>query len=228
MNPYLDPLRLLFEKNRDPIDAAKMKKYMKGQYEYYGIKAPHRRDLMKRFTGDHGVPELKEIPSLVRECWNDPHRDYQYVAMEMLFKMKKKMDEDAVALFEFMITNKSWWDTVDYIAVKLVGEHFGRFPDLIPGITRKWMDSGNIWLRRTCVLFQLHYKKETDLNRLDSFITQLHGSKEFFINKAIGWALREYSKTDAVWVVNYVETHDLAPLSSREALKWLARKNQAG
>ena len=86
------------------------------------------------------------------------------------------------------------------------------------------MSSGNIWLQRTCLLFQLSYRSETDVDLLVKLIGELNGSKEFFINKAIGWILREYSKTDAEFVINYVDSIDLAPLSRREALKWLINK----
>ena len=105
-----------------------------------------------------------------------------------------------------MILNKSWWDTVDYIASNLVGVHFQKYPDLMYPVTEKWMNSGNIWLQRTSLLFQLKYKKKTDVMLMTNYIQQLQGSKEFFINKAIGWILREYSKTDGDWVRDYVET----------------------
>ncbi len=86
------------------------------------------------------------------------------------------------------------------------------------------MDSGNMWLQRTALLFQLKYKKATDTKLLTDYILKLQGSKEFFINKAIGWILREYSKTESDWVIEFVKKHQLAPLSHKEALKWLNRK----
>jgi 3-methyladenine DNA glycosylase AlkD len=87
------------------------------------------------------------------------------------------------------------------------------------------MNSGNMWLQRTALLFQLKYKKATDVNLLSDYILRLQGSKEFFINKAIGWILREYSKTDPDWVIQFVQNNNLANLSRREALKWIDRKN---
>ena len=113
---------------------------------------------------------------------------------------------------------------MDGIASWLVGEHFKRFPKLIKPYTEKWMKSGNMWLQRTVILFQLGYKDKTDVKLLFKNIKKCMDSKEFFIRKAIGWALREYSKTNAQAVINFVENNELAPLSKREALKWL--KNQ--
>ena len=123
-----------------------------------------------------------------------------------------------------MIVNKSWWDTVDYIAVKLVGKHFENFPELIPKHIKTWNSSGNLWLNRTAILFQLQYKKKTDINLLFDIIEKQAGSREFFIQKAIGWVLREYSKTDENAVRKFVMQTNLSSLSKREALKWLNRK----
>lgn len=141
--------------------------------------------------------------------------------------MAKKAEKERIDLYEYLIVNKSWWDTIDYSASNLVGVHFQKFPELIQPYTEKWMDSGNMWLQRTSLLFQLKYKKATDLELLTDYIHQLQGSKEFFINKAIGWILREYSKTNAAWVVDFVNSNQLAPLSHREALKWLNRKRNS-
>ena len=145
-------------------------------------------------------------------------------AMEFLGKSAKKETENIINLYEFMITTKSWWDTVDYIASNLVGVYFSNYPNHINSITTKWMASNNIWLQRTCLLFQLKYKSKLDTELLNSFIVQLAQSKEFFIQKAIGWILREYSKTNTQFVIDYVSNNNLMPLSNREALLWMNKK----
>ncbi len=117
--------------------------------------------------------------------------------MDLLAKKAKKAEICRVDLYEYLILTKSWWDTVDYLAARMVGTHFQKFPTITKDYTEKWMDSENMWLQRTAILFQLGYKKNTDLKLLTNYIERLLGSKEFFINKAIGWILREYSKTDA-------------------------------
>ena len=136
-----------------------------------------------------------------------------------VFKYVKQFEKVDMPLFEYMITTKSWWDTVDFIAYKICGAYFKKFPEDIPKYVDKWLDSGNMWLQRTAILFQLKYKEELDTEVLHYCISRLTGSKEFFINKAIGWILREYSRTNPVWVKNYVATHELAPLSAREAIR---------
>jgi len=224
MHPYLNPLSKAFEKHRNEEIAYFMKKYMKGQYEYFGIKSPERREIMRNFLQTYGLPDDKELDKIANESWEQPQREFQYVIMEILGKMAKKAEMKRIDLYEYLVENKSWWDTVDYIASNLVGVHFQKFPQLIQPYTKKWMDSGNMWLQRTSLLFQLKYKMVTDLELLTDYIHRLQGSKEFFINKAIGWILREYSKTDANWVIEFVKKNQLAPLSHREALKWLNRK----
>ena len=108
----------------------------------------------------------------------------------------------------------------------MVAPHFKRFPELIPQYTEKWMASGNFWLQRTALLFQLKYKKETDVELMFDLIKRLACEKEFFIRKAIGWVLREYSKTDSQAVIYFVENNQLSNLSKKEALKVINRKNK--
>ena len=224
MDEYLKPLTNAFEDLRNDEIAEWAKKYLKGKFEFYGIKSPERRETLKLFLQKYGFPDNMEL--MARTCWELPQREYQYFAMEVLNKRAKKAPENRIDLYEYMITTKSWWDTIDYIAANLVGTHFKKFPDQIKPRTDRWMKSGNIWLQRSSLLCQMRYKKETDLDLLTDYIRRLYGSKEFFINKAIGWVLREYSKTDANWVIDFVkqEENNLANLSKREALKWLERK----
>ncbi|MBN2175018.1 MAG: DNA alkylation repair protein [Bacteroidales bacterium] len=227
MHPYLIPVLKQFNTAADPEIAFYMKKYMKERYAYFGIKSPGRREILATFLNEHGYPDISELEAVAKDCWEQPQREFQYFIMEILGKLAKKAEKELIDLYEYMVENKSWWDTVDYIASNLVGVHFQKYPELIRDFTGKWMDSGNIWLQRTAILFQLKYKKNTDLELLTDYISRLQGSKEFFINKAVGWMLREYSKTDGAWVLKYVESKPLAPLSKREALKWLERKSNA-
>lgn len=120
-----------------------------------------------------------------------------------------------------MVTHKSWWDTVDFIAAKLMGEYFTKFPEQRAIYVKKWIDSNNIWLQRCALLFQLKYKENLDTALLGAVINSLLGSKEFFINKAIGWILREYSKTNPNWVMEFANKTALGNLSKKEALRWI-------
>jgi 3-methyladenine DNA glycosylase AlkD len=142
----------------------------------------------------------------------------------MVEKVVKKQPEGFIDFIQELITTKSWWDTVDWIS-KFVGIYFQRFPHLVKPVTERWMASGNIWLQRVCLIFQLSLKDKTDFALMCDYILRLADSKEFFIQKGAGWALRQYSKLNPVAVTGFIETHpQLAPLTKREGLKWL--KNQ--
>ena len=203
-----------------------MKKYMKDKFEYFGIQTKLRRVLTKPFLRKAGLPPIDNMDRLVKKLWDKPQREFQYFGIELVEMYIKQLNKSNLPLIEFLITNKSWWDTVDGISTRVVGDLFRNYPELIVPFTEKWMASGNMWLQRTAVLFQLKYKSRTDTELLFKYIIALFGSKEFFINKAIGWALREYSKTDPDLVIKFVASHNLAPLSKREALKVINKKTQ--
>lgn len=224
VHPYLLPLIQSLGNAANPEEAVFMKKYMRHQFDFYGIKSPERKRILKDFLERQGLPEAEQIEMIVKELWDLPQREAQYAGMELLKMQVKKANEKHFELLEYCLTHKSWWDTVDYLAGHVAGSLFKTFPEKINPQVSQWMDSGNSWLQRTCLLFQLAYKKQTDAPLLFSIILELHTSKEFFIQKAIGWALRQYSKTDPDAVSGFVNQTELAPLSKREGLKWLGRK----
>lgn len=219
MKDFIKTLELEFVRNTNLEIAAQQKAYMKGQFDFYGMKAPVRRELTKPFLLKSYLPPKNELADLVRTLWLKPKRDYQYFAMDLSFKYVKQLEEKDIELFEFMVENQSWWDTVDFVAVKLMGAYFKKFPEKIDAYVSKWLASRNIWLQRSALLFQLKWKTEINTVLMSSTINALTGSKEFFINKAIGWILREYSRTDAVWVEDFVRKTNLHSLSKREALR---------
>ncbi len=221
MHAYLVPLKELFDQNADPSQAAPMKKYMRDQFEYLGIKTPQSTALQKQFHAEYGLPEVSELDSILRNLWALPQREFQYVGLGLLDKTEKNLPAQFIKTIEYLIVTKSWWDTVDALAGHTVGTHFRRFPDVREKYLSKWRASKNIWLRRTAILFQLNYKKETDFELLGEIIRENLDSKEFFINKAIGWSLRQYARVDPKAVSKFVKSTPLHPLSRREAMKHL-------
>lgn len=220
MHSYTLSLKPLFEKNADPIKAAPMKKYMRDQFEYLGIKSPQLTLLLRRHIKEHGLPPLDKLDVIVRELWSLPQREFQYTALGLMSKFETKVNENFITTIEYLIITKSWWDTVDTLAGHSVGAQFKRFPKVKEEYLKKWRKSDDFWLRRTTLLFQLGYKKETDFELLCAIIKENLGSNEFFINKAIGWALRQYAHTNPAPVKKFVKaTKELHPLSRREALK---------
>ena len=140
MNSYLYPLKQAFVKGQNPEIAVQMKKYMRGQYAYFGIKAPQRTAITRKFLSEYGLPGDDRLEPIVKECWDQPEREFQYFAMELLARIAKKAELCRVDLYEYLILSKSWWDTVDYMASNLVGVHFQKFPDVIHDYTTKWMN----------------------------------------------------------------------------------------
>lgn len=221
MHTYLVHLVPLFQQNADPAQAAPMTKYMRGQFEYLGIKSPQFKLLMKQHIAEHGLPPVAELDPMTRELWSLPQREFQYIATSFAERLSEQLPKEFITTLEFMLIHKSWWDTVDSIAGSIVGVHFQHFPAVREKYLAKWRKSDNFWLRRTTLLFQLGYKKETDFTLLCDLIRENLGSQEFFINKAIGWSLRQYARTDPQAVKKFVKATDLHPLSRREAMKHL-------
>ena len=210
-------LELLADSER----ASRMKQYLRNQFEFYGIPSSVQRAKLKPYLLKSSLPPIEDAPQIAKELYELPQRECQHFALEFLNKYTKSAPGEFIAIYEQLICTKSWWDTVDFIASNLVGMHFKRFEDLKNDYVYKWMSSDNFWLHRTSIIFQLKYKHEVDLEILEAAIEKGKGSKEFFIQKAIGWALRQYGKFNPDYVIKYVSENVLAPLSKREALKHL-------
>lgn len=216
---FVDDLREIFEFAGNPELAKGAEAYMKNQFKFFGIYTNERRTLSTAYIKQTGFLSDKELAKTVKELYKQPEREFQYVAMELIAFHKKQWAESIIELTEFCLTHKSWWDTVDNIASVILTDYFKKFPKQIIPITNRWNKSENLWLQRSSIMFQKAFKKETDTKLLTKYILNCAGSNEFFIQKAIGWALREYSKTNPAWVKDFVAKNKLAQLSKREALK---------
>jgi len=221
---YFAELKSAFEKNADPAKAAGAKAYMRNKSEFYGLSSPLRRQLVKEFLVKSGYPPYGAIEEMVRYAWEQPQREWQYVAMELVEKSLKGAGPGLLDLTEWMIINKSWWDSVDFIAPNIAGALFQKFPAVRMLYIEKWMNSGNLWLHRSCLLHQLQHKKTTDQDLLFNLCERLADHPDFFIRKAIGWSLRQFSKTSPQAVTDFVNTHKMSNLSQNEALKVINKK----
>ena len=221
MSDFINTIEAEFIKNANSKNARAQKAYLKNQFEFFGLTAPLRREIQKPFLVMAYLPAKNELNIILKELWEKPEREFQHFALELTFKYLKQMEEKDIELFEYMIVHKSWWDTIDFIAPRLVGEYFKRFPENRDKTIEKWLASKNIWLQRSAILFQLKYKKEIDTRFLSYVINSLLGSKEFFINKAMGWILRDYSRHNPDWVINFCSKTELSNLSRKEALRLL-------
>lgn len=219
---YAENLRLACQELRNEEEAVKLSKYMRNQFEYFGLRAPLLRGLVKEFIAKNGLLEQDELVDTIKTLWSFKEREMQIAGLYIMDKMIKNIRRNDLSLIEFIITTKSWWDTVDHIAKHHAGKYFSMYPKQI-GTIDSWLESENIWLIRSAILFQLGYKDKTNEELLSSIIERSLGTKEFFINKAIGWALREYGKTNPDFTIDFVNSHSLPPLSKREALKLLPK-----
>ncbi|KAB2333125.1 DNA alkylation repair protein [Cytobacillus depressus] len=212
----------LFEQNRDEEKAVPMENYMKNHFRFLGIKSPERKALMKQFFQESGVLKQEFQPDFVTALWDKEEREYQYAAMDYLERFLKKLDRQYLPLIEQLIQTRPWWDTVDLLASKAVGAIAAKNPEVIAESIEGWAYGDHLWLRRTAILFQLKYKEKTDEDLLYRYIRQNKEDKEFFIQKAIGWALREYSKTNPDSVKSFIESTSLPSLSVREGSKYIS------
>ena len=221
LSSYTNEVVAALTAQANPEAAIPMAKYMKGKFSYLGIKSPIRKEITRPFLRKDSLPDIEKIQKIAGELWNLPEREFQYFALDLLGKFSKYGPSGWIDFYEKLIVEKSWWDSVDGIAAWLVGDHFRIYPNQIVPTTDKWMASGNIWLQRTCLIFQLGYKDQTDFELMKSFIQPLAAEKEFFIKKAIGWALRQYSKFNPEAVKTYIKVQPLSKLSYKEASKLL-------
>jgi 3-methyladenine DNA glycosylase AlkD len=221
----LSDLEAAFVAQADPRRAAGARAYMRDQFPFYGIPAPAQRLIAREVTSVLPVPTESDLVRAVRACWRKPEREWQYFACWYLRRHVRGSPADLLTAVEPLITTKSWWDTVDTLASHTVGGLVAQHAELASTMD-DWIGSDDVWLARTAILHQLGYKAETDADRLFGYCLRRAGDREFFIRKAIGWALREYSKTDGKAVRAFVlaNADTLTALSRKEALKWLARR----
>lgn len=212
-----------FEEHRDPERAAGMSAYMRGQFPFLGIPTPQRRALSRTAVAGLPAPEERELAVVARRCWRRAEREYQYFACDYVGRHVSRCSPAFLGELRWLVTHKSWWDTVDALA-HATGTLVQVHPSLVDEMDR-WVDDSDFWIARVALLHQLGARDRTDTDRLFAYCERRAGDTELFIRKAIGWALREYSKTDPDAVVRFVEDQGagLSPLSRREALEVVAR-----
>lgn len=221
MNTYLNESKSLFELHSNTENAEKMAQYMRHQFEFYGIKAPLRKELLKELEQKQGRLKGSDLMEFVQAAWEEPQRELQYLAMDRMDKVKRQLNLDFLSILEYCIVHKSWWDSVDWLAINGIGTILKKHPKYIQKYNEKWISSDNIWLNRTAILFQLKYKDQTNIDLLFFNILAVANSKEFFLQKAAGWALRQLSKSNPLLVNDFIQNHILPPLTVREGSKYL-------
>ena len=208
------------EENRNELLAESMSKYMQDKFRFVGVRGATRTEIYKKYFPD--ARKTKTIDwDFVENCWNKEEREFQYVVVYNLKAMQKFLKREDISRLKYLIVTKSWWDTVDLLA-KVVGSLIIRIEGY-DQIMLEWSKDSNIWLRRVAILYQLSLKDKVDKQVLDKILVNNLGDSEFFINKAIGWALRDYSKYNPEWVREFIKKNkeNMANLSIREASKYI-------
>lgn len=212
-------------------DAEPMAAYMRHQFPFLGIKSTARRQITQPYFTEakRAAREIDKVQPnqnvidwvFVKTMWQQPEREYQYAACDYLKVMREYLKAEDLNALKELIVMKSWWDSVDAL-VKTVGFLVHKYPSLKSTVII-WSQAENIWLRRTAIIHQLNMKEQTDYDLLQMIIENNLKQEEFFINKAIGWALRDLSKTNPEWVKNLLLKHEeqWARLTWREASKYL-------
>ncbi len=191
---------------------------MRDQFPFLGIPTPERRALTRELLRDAGAPSPTALEKTARACWNLPEREYQYFAGDYVSRYVRTCPPAFLSTIRWLVTHKSWWDTVDVLS-QCAGALVRAHPELASEMD-VWIDDPDFWIARVAILHQLRYKSETDETRLFDYCARRSTDTEFFIRKAIGWALRQYARTDMAAVKEFVASHpELSPLSVREALK---------
>ena len=205
-----------------PTDAAPMAAYMKDRFPFLGVKTPARRRASRPMISASKRAPIDEVVQLAHELRAQPEREFHYVASDVLRANQQRLLARHLDDLEQFVTTDAWWDTVDALASPTIGTMVGNHPELLATLDR-WIDADDFWLARVAIIHQLRFGADTDADRLFRYCSHRAGDAEFFIRKAIGWALREYAKADPDAVRTYVDDHrdDLSPLSCCEATKHL-------
>lgn len=219
---FIDSLKNCFSEHSNADYALAMKAYMKHNFDFYGIKTPQRRLLLKNISEDFKNEIKTNFREICLNLYEQPQRELHYCAIDILVKqLKNKFVLKDIDLIYKLLTTHSWWDSVDVVSKYLLGGYLLQFQNEKLSIIERFSNANNMWLNRSAIIFQLGYKKNTDFELLKSECEKHKTSNEFFIQKAIGWALREYATYNPHAVLEYVENTNLKKLSQKEAIRKL-------
>lgn len=224
MNPLLQSLRAELKVVAVAEHAGPMAAYVKTTQPFLGVKATPRRAIVRALAKAHKPRSREEYEAQVAGLWAGEYREEQYAALDWAMRFKPFIVSASLPLYERLIQQGQWWDTVDLIAIHLVGGV--EDPDALLPLLDSWIDDDNMWVRRSAIIAQNNRKDRTDWARLQRYCLQHCGDKEFFIRKAIGWALRDHSRINAQGVADFITEHKgkLSGLSYREAAKGVTRE----
>ena len=217
---FINQLETTFQTHENTENSLAMVKYMKNHFAFYGIKTTDRRLLLKEIWNANKDEIKTNVQNIATSLYTKKQRELHYCAIEIVIReCKGNYKKSDIHFIEKLLTTNSWWDSVDIISKYILGQYLLEFPDAVEDTIEKFSNSDNLWLNRSAILFQLGFKEKTDFDLLKAICLQHENSTEFFIQKAIGWSLREYAKTNPSQVIDFVTNSNLKPLSKKEAVK---------
>ncbi len=217
---FITTLKQTCEANANGTYGQKQSDYLKNNFPFFGIPTPLRRKILKDTLQLHKEEVKTNFRSICWELYQFPQREMHHIAIDIFVKESKNNYQiDDILIIEKMLITNSWWDSIDTLAKYAVGGYLSKFPEKTDSIIEQFSNSSNMWLNRTAIIFQLGYKDKTNFNSLISECEKHKHSNEFFIQKAIGWALREYGSVNPNAVLEYVNSTNLKPLSKKEAIR---------
>ena len=207
----------------DPVKAIPMAAYMKTEMPFYGVPKPGRVPIAREVKANFPPVDADDYHRKVLSLWNLPHREEKYLAIGYAWAFRKYVVFSQIDLFERMIVEGAWWDFVDELATPIVGKVVLEDREIMRPVLERWIDGPDMWLRRSAIICENRHKEETDQEMLFDFCLRRADEKEFFIRKAIGWALREYARSRPDEVRRFLAEYGprLSGLSRREAAKHL-------
>lgn len=213
-------IRNAFEEREDKENAVVMSKYMRDKFDFYGLPTPKRKEVYKNLLKEEKKNKIIDWQFLDK-CCTDPHREFQYLILDYLSALKKYLNYDDIPQIKKYIKSRQWWDTIDGFD-RIIGD-IGLMDNRVDLLMLEWSEDDDFWIRRIAIDHQLCRKEKTNIELLEKIIVNNLGSDEFFINKAIGWSLRDYSKTNAEWVENFLNKYKnkMSKLSVKEASKYI-------
>lgn len=222
-HPLTSEIRSAYKAAANPHDAPDMQRYMKSDMPFYGIKTAVRRKIDKTVFNKYKIKDLVEYERVIRELWSGKYREERYTAIGFAIKYEKFHLMEAIPLYRMMIESGAWWDYVDSIAIYLVGALLRKFPSEMKGELEQWIEDDHLWIRRAAIIAQVSFRADTYHELLFRFCRICMHEKSFWIRKAIGWALRDYSKHEPERVRRFVDENreNLSGLSLKEASKYI-------
>ncbi|MGR3741209.1 DNA alkylation repair protein [Companilactobacillus sp. DQM5] len=208
----------------DSKKSEKMASYMRNQFKFSGVDATQRHTLEKEAWKEIKQLLTEELFNEIKKYYDQDTREYQYLAIDLAVRAKKRWNKDYLLKFLEMSQSKMWWDTID-VWRKLFSEYVKLHPEDFNWVGKLFYEHEIFWVRRMGIILQLGFKQKVDTDYLSKMITNDINTDEFFIQKAIGWALRDYGKIDPKWVKKFVKDNELSSLAKKEALKLIIKEN---